>query len=48
LDLRTLAFVPAASLGAWFGLHIFRRLSERQFERVVNALLIASGVGLIL
>ncbi len=48
LDWKTLAFVPAALLGAWFGLRIFKRLSDRQFELVVNALLILSGVGLIL
>ena len=33
---RSLAFVPAALLGAWFGLRIFKRLSDRQFELVVN------------
>jgi len=48
LDWKTLAFVPAALLGAWFGLRIFKRLSDRQFELVVNALLILSGIGLIL
>jgi len=48
LDLKALAFVPAALLGAWFGLHIFKRLSDRQFAIAVNALLIASGVGLML
>jgi CarD family transcriptional regulator len=48
LDWKTLAFVPAASLGAWFGLRIFKWLSDRQFELAVNALLILSGVGLIL
>jgi uncharacterized membrane protein YfcA len=48
LDWKTLAFVPAALLGAWFGLRIFKRLSDRQFEIVVNALLILSGIGLIL
>jgi len=48
LDWKTLAFVPAALLGAWFGLRIFRRLSDRQFEIAVNALLIVSGIGLIL
>ncbi len=47
MDLKTFAFVPAALLGAWFGLRIFKRLSDRQFEIVVNALLIVSGVGLI-
>jgi uncharacterized membrane protein YfcA len=48
IDWKTLAFVPAALLGAWFGLRIFKRLSDRQFELVVNALLILSGIGLIL
>jgi uncharacterized protein len=48
LDWKTLAFVPAALLGAWFGLRIFKRLSDRQFEIVVNTLLILSGIGLIL
>jgi uncharacterized membrane protein YfcA len=48
LDWKTLAFVPAALLGAWFGLRIFKRLSDRQFEFVVNALLILSGIGLML
>jgi len=48
LDWKALAFIPAALLGAWFGLRIFRRLSDRQFEIAVNALLILSGLGLIL
>jgi hypothetical protein len=48
LDWKALAFIPAALLGAWFGLRIFKRLSDRQFEIVVNALLILSGIGLIL
>src|SRR6266436_4591761 len=48
LDWKVCAFVPAALLGAWFGLRIFKRLSDRQFELVVNALLIASGIGLVL
>ena len=47
LDWKVFAFVPAALLGAWFGLRIFKRLSDRQFELVVNALLIASGIGLV-
>jgi hypothetical protein len=29
---QLVAFVPAASLGACFGLRIFKRLSDRQFE----------------
>jgi hypothetical protein len=48
LDWSTLAFVPAALLGAWFGLRIFSRLSDRQFEIAVNALLVVAGVALIL
>jgi uncharacterized membrane protein YfcA len=48
LDWKVCAFVPAALLGAWFGLRIFKRLSDRQFEVAVNALLIASGIGLVL
>ena len=48
LDWKILAFVPAALLGAWFGLRIFKRLSDRQFEIVVNVLLIMSGIGLVL
>jgi hypothetical protein len=48
LDWKAFAFIPAALLGAWFGLRIFRHLSDHHFELAVNALLIVSGVGLIL
>jgi uncharacterized membrane protein YfcA len=48
LDWLTLAFIPPALLGAWIGLHVFERLSERQFEWAANALLIVSGIGLML
>jgi len=48
LDWQTLAFVPAALLGTWFGLRIFKQLSDRQFQLAVNALLITSGIGLFL
>jgi uncharacterized membrane protein YfcA len=48
LDRKVVAFVPAALLGAWFGLRIFKQLSDRQFELVVNTLLVLSGIGLIL
>jgi uncharacterized membrane protein YfcA len=40
-----LAFIPAALLGAWLGLRIFKRFSDRQFELAVNLRLIVSGVG---
>src|SRR5262249_4450643 len=48
LDWKTLAFVPAALLGAWFGLRIFKRLTDRQFNVAVHVLLILSGIGLVL
>jgi len=47
-DWQTLAFVPAALLGTWFGLRIFKQLSDSQFRLAVNALLIVSGIGLLL
>jgi uncharacterized membrane protein YfcA len=47
MDWKVFVFVPAALLGAWFGLNIFRRLSDRQFELAVCALLAFSGIGLI-
>jgi uncharacterized membrane protein YfcA len=47
LDWNALAFVPAALLGTWFGLRIFRRLSDRQFQIAVNVLLVAAGAGLM-
>jgi hypothetical protein len=42
-----LEFVPVALLGTWFGLAIFRRLSDRTFTLAVNLLLLASGFGLL-
>ena len=48
LDVKTFAFIPAALLGAWFGLRIFKRMSDSQFQMAVYALLIVSGIGLIL
>ena len=48
LDWKIVAFVPAALLGTWFGLGIFTRLSDRQFEFAGSALLVLSGIGLVL
>jgi uncharacterized protein len=42
-----LSYVPAALLGTWCGLGWYRRLSDAQFSRVVNFLLIASGTALV-
>jgi len=47
LDWNAIAFIPAALLGTWFGLRIFRRLSDRQFQIAVNLLLVAAGAGLM-
>ena len=46
LDWHTFVFIPAALAGAWLGLRIFKRLSDRQFEVAVNLLLVLSGVSL--
>jgi uncharacterized membrane protein YfcA len=42
-----LQFIPAALLGTWFGLTIFRRMSDRSFGLTVNVLLLVSGIGLL-
>lgn len=47
LGLDPLQFVPVALIGTWFGLVIFRRLSDRSFALSVNLLLLVSGVGLL-
>ena len=47
-NLAALQFVPVALLGTWFGLSIFRRLSDQVFTRVVSLLLLASGIGLLI
>jgi uncharacterized membrane protein YfcA len=41
------ACVPAGLLGTWWGMALFKRLTDRQFGKAVNLLLIASGVGLV-
>lgn len=46
-DLAQLAHVPAALVGAACGLRLFRGMTDRQFRRAVNILLIAAGVGLL-
>jgi uncharacterized membrane protein YfcA len=46
LDWQVLTFIPAALAGAWLGLRIFKRLSDRQFELAVNLLLVLSGISL--
>jgi uncharacterized membrane protein YfcA len=48
VTIELLKFVPVALLGTWFGLTLFERLSDRTFIRTVNALLLVSGVGLLI
>jgi uncharacterized protein len=48
MDIQALSYVPAALLGTWCGISIFRRLTDLQFARSVNLLLIASGIGLVM
>ena len=47
ITLSTLLYVPGALLGTWCGIAVFRRLTDIQFARVVNLLLIVSGLGLL-
>jgi uncharacterized membrane protein YfcA len=42
------ACVPASLASTWWGLACFRRLTDRQFAKVVNVLLVVSGAGLTL
>lgn len=42
-----IVFVPATLLGSWFGLHIFKKISDQNFRRCLGALLAVSGVLMI-
>jgi uncharacterized membrane protein YfcA len=43
-DITNLLFIPASLLGTSLGLALYKRLSDNQFARAVNILLIVSGV----
>jgi uncharacterized membrane protein YfcA len=45
---RLLWCLPAIAAGSWLGLRVYRRLDERRFRRAVLALLLASGLTLVL
>jgi uncharacterized membrane protein YfcA len=47
LDTNDLLFIPASLLGTSIGLALYRRMSDGQFARAVNILLIASGLSFI-
>ncbi len=46
-DFLPVAYLPAALLGTWAGIAIFRRLTDPHFSLCVNLLLIVSGLGFI-
>jgi len=46
-DLLLLQYVPAAPLGAYCGLVIFKQLNDRHFNLIIYAFLLISGVTLI-
>ena len=45
---RLLWCLPAIAAGSWLGLRVYQRLDERRFRHAVLALLLASGVMLLL
>jgi hypothetical protein len=47
-DPTDLLFIPASLFGTSLGLALYRRLSDGQFARAVNVLLIASGLSYII
>jgi len=48
LSPATLQFALVALLGTWFGLSIFKRISDRTFMLTVYVLLLLSGIGLLI
>jgi uncharacterized membrane protein YfcA len=46
-DTSVLLDAPCALAGAFIGIHLFRRITDVQFQRVICALLVASGVSFI-
>jgi len=48
LDPADLLFIPVSLLGTALGMTLYRRISDSQFARVVNALLIVSGLSYVL
>jgi uncharacterized membrane protein YfcA len=39
--------LPVGMLGTWWGMALFKRMTDRQFTNAVNVLLIVSGIGLV-
>ena len=47
LPARDLAFVPFALFGAMGGFALYQRMSNKQFHMATSALLLSSGIGLL-
>ena len=47
VGLDALIALPATIGGAWFGAFIYRRLADHSYQRIIMALLIISGLGLV-
>jgi uncharacterized membrane protein YfcA len=43
-----LLFIPASMVGTACGLALFRRLTDRQFGRAVNLMLLVAGLAMAL
>jgi len=48
ISIESLVFLPSMLLGTSLGLTLFKHLSDRHFAKVVNVLLIMSGLSLLL
>jgi len=46
-DISLMEYAPAALLGAYCGLYIFKRLNDRHFNIAIYVLLIISGIALV-
>ncbi|MGH7084213.1 MAG: TSUP family transporter [Acetobacteraceae bacterium] len=44
---HALLFIPGTLLGTWFGLRIFHNITDRNFARLLAALLALSGIVMI-
>ena len=47
VGLGLLVAVPTSAVAAWFGIIVFKRLSDTQFQRLLIALIFLSGIGII-
>ena len=48
INANMIAYALPAVAGAWLGLQVFQKMSDAQFQRLVNLALIVSGIALTL